>query len=243
MSLGPLATGTQPGTFGREIVTEKTIKQRSAPRKRKLTGQARRDKIRVDAQVREAPAVLDDADVGDEAWGPDLVRKGAKNPLWHNKPPSLRPSKIVESPEVLWEKVQEYFQWVEANPLWEARVVSTRNGVQRVPVPKMRPMTIEGLCTFLGISRDTWNKWGRLATTMTDVVKHTDQLIREQKFSGAASGLLNPLIVARDLGLVDKSSVEGPDGGPVEVSARVLIQDRLKRLRRGSTGASEENEE
>lgn len=54
--------------------------------------------------------------------------------------------------------------------------------------------------------------------------------IRHQKFTGAAADLLNPMIISRDLGLADKSELSGPDGGPMEVSARDILADRLSRL-------------
>ena len=43
------------------------------------------------------------------------------------------------------------------------------------------------------------------------------EIIRTQKFAGAAADLLNANIIARDLGLADKNEVTGKDGGPVEV--------------------------
>ena len=42
-----------------------------------------------------------------------------------------------------------------------------------------------------------------------------EQIIRTQKFEGAAAELLNPNIIARDLGLADRSEHSGPGGGPI----------------------------
>ena len=71
----------------------------------------------------------------------------------------------------------------------------------------MRAMTIDGLTLFLGIDRRTWNAW-RDQEDFSEVVMKADQVIREQKFAGAAADLLNPNIIARDLGLTEKTSNE-----------------------------------
>ncbi|MDC9826565.1 terminase small subunit, partial [Devosia sp. ZB163] len=42
-----------------------------------------------------------------------------------------------------------------------------------------------------------------------------DEIIRAQKFEGAAAGLLNPNIIARDLGLADKQELTGKGGSPL----------------------------
>ena len=43
------------------------------------------------------------------------------------------------------------------------------------------------------------------------VITRIEETIYNQKFTGAASGFLNPNIIARDLGLVDKKEVENRD--------------------------------
>lgn len=123
------------------------------------------------------------------------------------------------SPEVLWDACQEYFQWVEDNPLYEARMCSYQ-GVNVVEsVPKMRAMTIDGLCIFLDIGTSTWGDYcGR--EDFSEVTTRAERIIRTQKFTGAAADLLNANIIARDLGLRDKQEHEltGKDSGPLEIS-------------------------
>lgn len=142
--------------------------------------------------------------------------------------------RLVNSPEEIWDAAIEYFKWAESNPLYEAKVFNGQRGLTHTALPKMRAFTIEGLCMFLGISRDTWNEWGRnpVHSDLADAVKSVNDIIREQKFSGAAVDLLNAGLIARDLGLSDRQELSGPDGGPVEVSdARTILTDRLARLR------------
>jgi hypothetical protein len=107
-------------------------------------------------------------------------------------------------PAELWADCCEYFQWVEDNPLWESRVASNKGEPVVLTLPKMRAMTIQGLCLFLEISHDSWADW-RKREDLSEIVARVDQIIYSQKFAGAAADLLNPNIIARDLGLADKS--------------------------------------
>lgn len=113
----------------------------------------------------------------------------------------------------LWEACCEYFDWVEANPLYEMRPFAYQGTVVQEPVPKMRAMTIGGLCLFLGINRGTWNEW-RKVEDFYEVITQAEEVMNAQKFSGAAADLLNANIIARDLGLKDSSAHEhtSPDG-------------------------------
>ncbi len=121
---------------------------------------------------------------------------------------------IFASPEELWEACQEYFEWTESNPLFECKAFSTKEGIQTTDLPKMRAMTISGLCLFLDIDQTTWREY-RDKDGFSSVTTRADEIIRLQKFQGASADLLNPNIIARDLGLADKSELTGKDGSPL----------------------------
>lgn len=72
----------------------------------------------------------------------------------------------------------------------------------------MRAMTIGGLCLFLDIAPDTWFRYAKMEG-FSDVTREIEEAIRLQKFAGAAAELLNPNIIARDLGLADKREHSG----------------------------------
>jgi hypothetical protein len=114
---------------------------------------------------------------------------------------------IFASPEEMWAACLEYFDWVEANPLYEAKAFAYQGDVTLQSLPKMRAMTIAGLCIFLDISVRTWGDY-REREDFIPVTTRVEEIIRTQKFQGAAADLLNPNIIARDLGLTDKSEVE-----------------------------------
>ena len=132
------------------------------------------------------------------------------NDFWTKRSKHGR-DKIFESPEILKDACYEYFkheskqQWREKNWVGKEaklvyKVVST-------------PFTLAGLCIFLGITTQTWNNYkGDYhkgdKKDFIGVITHIEDIIYKQKFDGAATGAYNPNIIARDLGLKDKSEVE-----------------------------------
>ena len=116
-------------------------------------------------------------------------------------------SPIFATPDALWEAAQEYFQWVHDNPLEEEKLFAYQGDITRDKVAKMRAMTISGLCIFLDISRQAWSEYEK-RDGFGDITQRIAEIIRSQKFEGAAADLLNPNIIARDLGLVDKQQHE-----------------------------------
>ena len=115
---------------------------------------------------------------------------------------------IFETPEDLWNACEEYFEWVEENPLYEAKAFAYQGDVKIEKLPKMRAMTLEGLCIFLDIGRRTWDDY-RARKDYSPVTTRVEDVMRSQKFAGAAAELLNPNIIARDLGLADKQDHGG----------------------------------
>lgn len=118
-------------------------------------------------------------------------------------------------PEDLWKACCEFFDWVEDNPLKEAKLTTYRGRSTLEEIPKMRAMTIEGLCIFIDVSAVTWFEWKKSRADLTNVIESVEKVIRTQKFTGASADLLNANIIARDLGLADKRELSGPDAGPV----------------------------
>ncbi len=150
---------------------------------------------------------------------------------------------LWDSPEELWDACTQYFDWVDKNPLWETKPFNVNGEIQDAPIAKMRAMTIGGLCIFLGMDRRTWLEY-RVKEGFSPIVALVDEAIRDQKFSGAAAGLLNSNIIARDLGLADKqhSELTGKDGGAVEVETKDVTTTDLARsiaflLAKGSNDA------
>jgi len=117
---------------------------------------------------------------------------------------------IFATPDNLWDACTQYFEWVAANPLCEEKLFSFQGVVTRTTIDKMRAMTITGLCLFLDISDQTWANY-RDNKDFFGVVTRAEKIIYEQKFTGAAADLLNPNIIARDLGLAERQVIKTPD--------------------------------
>lgn len=110
--------------------------------------------------------------------------------------------KIFKTPDLLREACFEYFQWCNDNPLQEDKLVIFQGVATHEPVAKLRAFTIGGLCIFLGITAETWKHY-REVEDFVLITREAEEIIREQKFAGAAAELLNSNIIARDLGLRD----------------------------------------
>lgn len=133
-----------------------------------------------------------------------------KNQFWKARSTHGR-APIFADPKILEDACEQYFDWADANPLIEARAFHHQGKVTLSPVPHMRAMTIAGLCLFLGISHETWSNY-RDKKDFIGVTTWAEQIIYNQKFTGAAADMLNANIIARDLGLSDKKDHSSSDG-------------------------------
>jgi hypothetical protein len=128
--------------------------------------------------------------------------------------------KIFTEPETLLQAANEYFEYIDTNPLYksEAKVVSLGQGegseVQIVDIPIKRPFTLMGLCLFLGVNRkyfidfeQSLKENNKKDNDFSQVLTYIHETIYNQKFEGAASNIFNHSIIARDLGLVDKKDL------------------------------------
>lgn len=114
-------------------------------------------------------------------------------------------STMIKSPKVLWKAACEYFEWVENNPILSAKSNMYKGKVLEYTEPKVRAMSILGLCIYLGIAVNTYRNYrnGLYGNEFTATCSHIEAVIFTQKFENAAAGLLNSNIIARDLQLRD----------------------------------------
>jgi hypothetical protein len=169
--------------------------------------------------------IEDDAIDGVEIW--ELRR----NPLKVGRP------RIIKTPEQLWSRAEEYFNWVEENPLYETKLVKLGLDYELVELPKRRPMTLEGLCGFLGVNTAYFRQfdmrvlkkqqpgWKKFATVLK-VIKDT---IRQQKYEGAATGFFSERMIMSDLGMSAKKEIDHTSGGePVQMAPLIIPYDLIK---------------
>jgi len=112
--------------------------------------------------------------------------------------------KLFATPELLWEAACEYFEWCDNNPVLKQDFVG--KDADEVQRKLQRPYTITGLCIYLDASREWWTKFRASATEdFLPILTRVEEIIYSQKFDGAAVGVFNQSIIARDLGLVEKT--------------------------------------
>jgi hypothetical protein len=181
------------------------------PAKRKGQGQKKTGKRKASPKIEVLPELP-------EAEEPERKKGGAPigNKFWMARSSHGR-NPIFKNPEQLWTACLEYFEWVEANPLLEEKGFAFQGVVTHEVFPKMRAMTIGGLCIFLDIVEETWRNY-RADDDFLGVITKVEQIIRYQKFTGAAADQLNANIIARDLGLRDSMEHTGANGGPIKTS-------------------------
>ncbi len=114
---------------------------------------------------------------------------------------------IFKKPDDLWNASCEYFEWVENNPLLEDRGFAFQGKVTHESFKKMRAMTLLALQLFLDISHTTWDNYKKKEDFIA-ITTRIERVIRSQKFEGAAAELLNPNIIARELGLSEKNQID-----------------------------------
>jgi hypothetical protein len=133
-----------------------------------------------------------------------------KNQFWKLRSKHGR-NRLFKTPAALWRAACEYFDWCENNPLKEEKGFAYQGVVTREKFDKMRAMTMEQLCFYLHCNEAYFRQFKASLPEgeqgFSTVISDIENVIRTQKFQGAAADLLNANIISRDLGLVDKSEV------------------------------------
>ena len=158
--------------------------------------------------------------------------------------------KLFSSPEMLWEAATEYFQWCDANPwnineqLKQKPIIPKDSGLKAeeikemlnpiVHIPTSRPYTISGFCLYVDCSQQTFFNYAKDKEykDFFDIITRIRECIETQQFEGATVGVFNPNIIARKLGLIDKTDHTSSDGSmtPLIVVSSKKTESELKKL-------------
>jgi len=126
------------------------------------------------------------------------------NQFWKLRAKNGR-NKIFETPQLLWEACCEYFEATDKRK-WIKTEFNGKDAIE-CHVPTETPYTWTGLYLFLDISHQTWCDYEK-REDFIETSTRVRHIIYTQKFEGAAVGAFNANIIARDLGLTERSSVE-----------------------------------
>jgi hypothetical protein len=111
------------------------------------------------------------------------------------------------TPEALLQRANEYFEWVEQNPFKEEVLFHSQGIITRDYVTKKRPLTIEGFCIYANIVKNTFYSYEK-SKDFVNITSYIRETIENQQLELASAGFLNANIIARKLGLSDKSEVK-----------------------------------
>jgi len=149
------------------------------------------------------------------------------NQFWNPDYPGGRPRKFKD-PEELWTKAKEYFEHCDDNPFTVSEhTTKVNDDILKTTTHKI-PYTWEGLYVFLNVSD---LKQYRKIKEYYPIITHISNVIYNQKLSGAASGLFNSNIIARELGLKDRQDMTSNDDTINNVDLSKLSDKALKELK------------
>jgi hypothetical protein len=148
------------------------------------------------------------------------------NQLWRRAAGNVGNPPMFNNPQELLKVAVEYFTWCDNNPIMVTEVYG--KDAKMMEIPKARAFTIHGLCLHANMSIDTFYKYEKEYPEYKEVYAFIRSTMFAQKFEGAAVGMFNPNIIARDLQLVDKKEVETK--GQIQ-HAVLYVPDNGRRVR------------
>ena len=130
--------------------------------------------------------------------------------------------KYIETPERMWELFEQYVVDTKKTPKFENILIQKTGDI--VQVPRERPISFIGfenwlyknaiisqLRTYEQNDNDSYKEY-------LPIITRIKAFIYEDKADGATVGIFNSSIVARELGLSDKSDVETTIKGKLQVT-------------------------
>lgn len=154
----------------------------------------------------------------------------------------------------MWDAACEYFEWCDKHPwikkdVTKKQVLNTNQQTFEVEKETLtdtkqgytqRPYTLSGLCIYLGCNSQYFKTFkSRLDESQKDfdTVIHTiEEIIYTNKFEGATVGAFNANIIARDLGLSERSNTDITTKGESINTANSLSTEQLEKMLRIAEG-------
>lgn len=120
------------------------------------------------------------------------------------------------NPDDLVDAIEQYFEWVHENPFIEYKPMIESGQISNAMIPKMRPMLIGECARFVGLTSETWGQY-KNKEGFSEIISEAEEIIKNQKLSGAMSGFFKENIVARHLGI--KVGTETEHKGDISITA------------------------
>lgn len=147
------------------------------------------------------------------------------NRQWERRSGVGRPM-LFSSPTLLWEEACHYFADCDQNPI----EVEDWVGKDAVSVTRRKPLpySLTGFCIWVNASTNWLREFKKAREADKDedfleVIHRIEQIIFSQQYNGAAGGVYQQNIVARALGLVEKSDAQVK----MDVEAKVKTEGQI----------------
>lgn len=139
--------------------------------------------------------------------------------------------KLFASPQLMWEAACEYFEWCDNNPWVKNEVIKGGDMAGTiVAVPTTRPYTLSGFMFYAGAEESYWRHFKAEGHhDYSPVIKKIEAVIDTQQFEGASVGAFNANIIARKLGLADRSDITS-GGERLSLKIEVLKPDTAEEI-------------
>ncbi len=106
------------------------------------------------------------------------------------------------TPDELFEKALEYFDWVQDNPI---EIIDPNDKEKHTF--KTRPMSKKGFCVFIGLASTNYFKWHK-DKDYRHIIGAINDVIAIQQTEMASIGEFKENIIARMQGLAEKQEVQ-----------------------------------
>jgi hypothetical protein len=118
-------------------------------------------------------------------------------------------------PLTLWNEAVSYFDWMSKR-VWNKKesIKSGDLAGSTMDVPTSTPFSIQSFCLYADISDETFANYISNENPYKDffgITTRIKNIIESQQFEGATVGVYNPNIIARKLGLVDRTDITSKD--------------------------------
>ena len=149
--------------------------------------------------------------------------------------PTMGRPKKIQQPELLWNYACDYFNHVDTYPFLKQDFIRGGNNAGKsVNVKHVRPYTWDGLEVYLfsrgilsNLTHYVQNRRGGYDNFVA-IIRAIDKVIRDRNFTGAAVGAFSPNLIARQLGLAEKTITEDQTSETVDYAK--LSDDALEEI-------------
>ena len=149
------------------------------------------------------------------------------------------------TPDALWEEAVKYFEWISKR-VWNKNeaIKSGDLAGEIIKVPTSTPMSIESFCLFCDIDRKTFDNY-ESKKDFLHIITRVRTIIESNQFEGATVGAYNPNIIARKLGLTDKSETKhtGDPDNPIQQKISVEVRTSTAPVANSETDVNTDRED